>query len=416
MKKVFLSSIVCLFIVMALSSCGGGSSSKQLTDGDTISSDGDSLNQITDGENLSDYGGDAFNQLTDREILVKIYEALNGPEWDEYAKENWLTDKPIGEWRSVKTNDDGRVIELDLYERGIIPAEIGGLSELEKLSIKMTDLGFDNVIPAEIGRLKKLKYLWLSAANTPTPDNTILPNISMLKNLEELVVLGLGGAIPENIGQLRKLRKLHLWRFEGKIPVSICELIALEELRLITSSQPVGAVPENIGRLSKLKLLEIDYNKWEIEIDQPNAKFPESVWDLTNLENLKMGSLSNTGGPIPGDKVAKMTNLKEIIIVKCGIAGPIPAELFASDRMSWIAFSKNKLTGIIPTEIGNCRNLRYIHLADNQLSGNIPEELANCKKLFGCYLYGNQLSPDIPPALKKHPKFSEFVFISNPNY
>ena len=411
MKKI-LSSIVCLFIIMAMSSCGGGSSSKQLTDGET--SDGDSLNQMTDEENLSDYGGDAFNQLTDREILVKIYEATNGPEWKESSRENWLTDKPIGEWRWVKTNDEGRVIELQLPGRGLIPAEIGGLSELENLDIRMQELGSDNVIPAEIARLTKLKYLWISAETDRIYDNTILPNISMLKNLEELTVLGLGGAIPENIGQLRKLRKLFLWRFEGKIPESICELTALEELRLVNTSQAVGAVPENIGRLSKLKFLEIDYNNWEIEIIQPNAKFPESVWDLTNLETLKMGSLSNTGGPMPGDKVAKMKNLQEIRITKCGITGPIPAELFASNKMSVMVFSKNELTGNIPTEIGDCRNLRYLDLADNQLSGNIPEELANCKKLIACILYGNQLSPDIPSALKKHPKFSDFQFRTYP--
>ena len=411
MKKI-LSSIICIVIIMAMSSCGGGISSKQLTEGETI--DGDSLNQLTDEEHLSDNGGDAFNQLTDREILVKIYEATNGPEWSEHLRENWLTDKPIGEWSRVKTNDDGRVIELELHGRGLLPAEIGGLSELENLNIQMKKSGADNVIPAQIGRLTKLKYLWISAETDLIYDNTILPNISMLKNLEELTILGLGGAIPENIGQLRKLRKLFLWRFEGKIPESICELTNLEELRLIAFSQPVGAVPECIGRLSKLKLLEIGYDKWKEEINQPNSKFPESVWDLTNLETLNMRSLSNTGGPIPGDKVAKMKNLQEIKITKCGITGPIPAELFASNKMSTMVFSENKLTGNIPTEIGDCRNLRYLNLSDNQLSGNIPEELANCKKLVGCILYGNQLSPDIPPALKNHPKFSEFQFRTYP--
>lgn len=411
MKKVFLSSVGCLFVVLAIISCGG-SSSKQLSDGET--SAGDSLNQMTDEENLSDYGGDAFNQLTDREILVKIYEATNGPEWSENARENWLTDKPIGEWRWVKTNDDGRVIELELHGRGFLPAEIGGLSELENLNIQMKQLGVDNVIPAEIGRLTKLKYLWISAETDDIYENTILPNISMLKNLEELTILGLGGVIPENIGQLRKLRKLFLWRFEGKIPESICELTDLEELRLVNTSQAVGAVPGNIGRLSKLKLLEIGYDKLKEEINQPNSKFPESVWDLTNLETLNMRSLSNTGGPIPGDKVAKMKNLQEIKITNCGITGPIPAELFASNKMYVMVFSKNELTGNIPTEIGNCRNLRYLNLSDNQLSGNIPEELANCKKLIACILYGNQLSPDIPPALKKHPKFSDFQFRTYP--
>ena len=44
MKKIF-SPTLCLFIVIAMSSCSGGSS-KQLTDGGTISSGGDSMNQL----------------------------------------------------------------------------------------------------------------------------------------------------------------------------------------------------------------------------------------------------------------------------------------------------------------------------------------------------------------------------------
>ena len=399
MRKIF-SLMMCLFFVITMINCVGGGSSKQLTEGETISN-----------------GIDSLDQLTDRQSLVIIYDALNGAEWDEFDRENWLTDKPIGEWRGVKTNDEGRVIELNLGgpdKRGLLPVEIGGLTELEYLKISVFDLGFDNVIPAEIGRLTKLKHLWLSASNTPNPDKTILPDLSTLVNLEELVVLGVGGAIPENIGQLRKLRILNLWAFEGEIPESICELTNLEELSLTTFYQPVGAVPENIGRLSKLKLLEIDYGESH-KVKQPNAKFPESMWDLTNLETLRMRSLSNDGGPIPGDKVAKMTNVKEITIVKCGITGTIPAELFALEKLTHLRINNNKLTGSIPSEIGNCTNLYFLYLDNNQLTGNIPDELAKCEKLAVLNLSGNQLSPVIPEGLKKHPNFNDFRFIPSIN-
>jgi hypothetical protein len=46
----------------------------------------------------------------------------------------WLSDAPLSEWDGVKTDDDGRVIELDLnynYLSGEIPAELGSLSNLE---------------------------------------------------------------------------------------------------------------------------------------------------------------------------------------------------------------------------------------------------------------------------------------------
>ena len=48
----------------------------------------------------------------DREILVALYNATDGPNWG-YAF-NWLTDAPLGDWSGVETNALGRVTELNL--------------------------------------------------------------------------------------------------------------------------------------------------------------------------------------------------------------------------------------------------------------------------------------------------------------
>ena len=372
MKKI-LVSIIYLFIVLAMISCGGNSS-KQLTDQDPLSSK----------------GVDSVKLLTDREILMKIYEAMNGPEWDNTYGRDWGSDEPIEDWNGVGVNDEGRVNVLFMHDsnvRGLIPAEIGGLTELSFLNIHMSC--------------------------SIQEERTVFPNLTNLVNLKKLEMNGFGGAIPENIGQLTKLQYLSLNGFEGEIPESICELAELEELILETDNQPVGAVPDCIGRLSKLKKLFIEYKtETEGEIKQANAKFPESIWDLTNLEMLSLCSLSNTGGPIPGDKVSKMTNLIHIKIADCGISGRIPVEFFESGKLMGLRINKNKLTGSIPSEIGNCLNLYYLNLSQNQLTGNIPEELANFKRGYieGFDLSGNQLSPDIPAALKEHPSFSKFKF------
>ena len=77
---------------------------------------------------------------TDREILVALYNALNGPNWED--SENWLTDAPLGEWSSVTTDDNGRVIILLLGHQnsgqalnGEIPPELGNLASLQDLSL-----------------------------------------------------------------------------------------------------------------------------------------------------------------------------------------------------------------------------------------------------------------------------------------
>ena len=358
-------------------------------------------------------GGPA-KQLTDKEILVKIYEGMNGPNWTEPHGENWLSDKPIGEWKGVEINDEGRVITLRIIGdsvRGLIPAEIGGLTELEQLFLYSRNFDIPNVIPAEIGKLTKLKILSLTAYTSPKQDSPVLPDISALVNLERLLLTRFGGAIPEYIGQLGKLRIFTFSGFEGKIPESICKLTDLEELFLSTSNQPEGEVPACIGNLSKLKSLRIDYSTgFAGGINEVNANFPESVWDLTNLEYLFLRSISNTGGPIPSDKVVKMTTLKNITIASCGITGTIPAGFFASGKLADLSIYQNKLTGSIPTEIGNCVNLSTLRLTQNQLSGTIPAELAKCEKLNLFDLSGNELSPNIPAALKAHPNFSKFKF------
>ncbi|MDE2752657.1 MAG: Ig-like domain-containing protein, partial [Gemmatimonadota bacterium] len=47
--------------------------------------------------------------LSDREILEMVYDATGGPDWTN--NENWLTDRPLGEWHGIRENR-GRVTSL----------------------------------------------------------------------------------------------------------------------------------------------------------------------------------------------------------------------------------------------------------------------------------------------------------------
>ena len=78
---------------------------------------------------------------TDRETLVALYNATDGENWRDNA--NWLSDAPLGEWYGVTTDDDGRVTELRLRNSelsGEIPADLGGLSNLEGLFLSGNQL------------------------------------------------------------------------------------------------------------------------------------------------------------------------------------------------------------------------------------------------------------------------------------
>ena len=98
---------------------------------------------------------------SDRAVLVTLYHSTGGPNWT--ANTNWLSDRPIGEWRGVTTNSNGRVIRLDLSYNdltGEIPPELGGLSNLTSLTLGGNQLTGE--IPPELGRLSNLTGLWLS--------------------------------------------------------------------------------------------------------------------------------------------------------------------------------------------------------------------------------------------------------------
>ena len=71
---------------------------------------------------------------TQKPALVALYNATGGANW--FDNTNWLTAKPLAEWYGVKTNTEGIVVELVLYENdlaGAIPAQITDLTNLTKL-------------------------------------------------------------------------------------------------------------------------------------------------------------------------------------------------------------------------------------------------------------------------------------------
>ena len=72
----------------------------------------------------------------DRPVLISLYHTTDGPNWIESG--DWLSDRPIGEWYGVATDDEGRVIELLLGDNrlsGPVPAELGNLSKLQWLGL-----------------------------------------------------------------------------------------------------------------------------------------------------------------------------------------------------------------------------------------------------------------------------------------
>ena len=139
---------------------------------------------------------------TDREMLVALYNATDGPNWDQ--NENWLSHQPVGQWYGVTTDDSGRVTELDLHDNhlsGKMPPELGNLANLQFLYLNYNQLSGE--IPPELGNLANLEDLGLSY-NRLTGE--IPPELGNLANLVGLDFRKnqLGGEIPPGVGQPRQ--------------------------------------------------------------------------------------------------------------------------------------------------------------------------------------------------------------------
>ena len=168
---------------------------------------------------------------TNREILEMLHDATGGRDWID--SRNWLTDAPLGEWRGVEVDDQGRVVELRLWDNGLagpIPPELGELAHLEYL--RLSDNGLTGAIPPELSGLSGLTYLALDG-NALT--GAIPPELGALPALEELRVENndLSGPLPPEFGGLASLRGLGLTgnaRMSGPLPAELTSLGPLERL------------------------------------------------------------------------------------------------------------------------------------------------------------------------------------------
>ena len=109
-----------------------------------------------------DPGTTDTSAMSDSTVLVLLYQDMDGPNWAK--NDNWLSDAPIGEWYGVTTKRSGRgVLGLDLSSndlRGMIPPELGDLSDLE--SLDLSDNRLRGSIPSDLGDLSNLELLDLS--------------------------------------------------------------------------------------------------------------------------------------------------------------------------------------------------------------------------------------------------------------
>ena len=279
---------------------------------------------------------------TDKDALIALYESTDGDNW--VSNQNWLSNDPIGTWYGVITDENDRVIDLDLSEN-----ELNG------------------TIPSELGNLIYLEYLYLSENQL---SGTIPSALGILSNLIELSLRSneLTGTIPPELGRLANLEALYLW-----------------------DNELSGTIPTELGNLTNLEWLSFTENRL-------SGPIPPKLDKLTNLKALYLGK-NELSGTIPPE-LGNLTNLEQLFLHSNKLSGAIPSELGNLTKLTELSLWGNGLSGTMPSELGNLIELTGLGLADNKLSGDIPPALGNLSSLEQLYLSGNRLEGCVPVVLE----------------
>ena len=285
---------------------------------------------------------DAQIPTAERNALIALYNSTAGAGWTNST--NWLGAAGTEcTWYGV-TCVGGYVQKLSLGSKnlsGVIPAELGDLSNLEELSL------YNNQLT---------------------------------------------GSIPSELGSLSNLKKLSLMmnQLSDSIPPELGDLTSLSTGLMLNDNQLTGSIPPELGKLSHLQNLYLYSN-------QLSGNIPPELGNLVSL--LRMHLYDNQlSGSIPPELATPM-NMGNLYLNDNQLSGSIPPELGSSHNLWRLDLSNNQLTGSIPPELGSITTLRNLHLSSNRLSGPIPPELGDLSNLEALSLHSNRLSGNIPIEL-----------------
>ncbi|KAL8240937.1 hypothetical protein R6Q59_014292 [Mikania micrantha] len=340
------------------------------------------------------------------------------------------------------------------FKRIQIPSFIGSLGTLRYLNLSESNFG--GMIPPQIGNISELRVLSLRNLFENTP--TFITKMQWLSGLRwlhhlDVSMIDLSKATDwfQVINTLPSLVELHL---------SVC---------LLSDLHP--HVPSL--NVTSLSLLDISVNafvspyipRWIfsltslVSLDFSGCGFiplPSSIYsfrNLTSLESLNIGSNYFMNSPLVSKQmsgnsklvldISNLSNLKFLDVSDCGVSSSGLHSLHNLTSLLSLYVSENQLTKAIPNSFGNLCNLRDLDLSSNNfgnaglthllksffnckspslesldisqsgLSGPIPNSIGRLSSLKTLSLFGNMLNGSIPDSIGQLSKLNTLFFFNN---
>lgn len=300
--------------------------------------------------------------MSQKTILTKFYEALNGSNWKE--NENWCVSDNIKDWYGVVMNDKGHVTGLYLsgnHLEGNLPDELFELVSLEDLILDSPK--HHNTLDSEIIDDWNLIYGDL---------NELGSKIAKLTNLKQLDFNGLVNITCKDIPD-------EIWMPQME--------------RIVLSQLPIkGRITPAIGNATNLRYLDISRNNRKTDL---RGTIPAEITKLKKLKELFLEGNCHLTGPIP-ENIEDMESLEWLDLYDCALTGTVPESIFKLKNLFSLSINENFLKGEF--ELNKLSDLPYLRTcrisSNNNLQGigEVPDfiERVNFDRdgYSYCYEYG----------------------------
>ncbi|KAL2490823.1 putative LRR receptor-like serine/threonine-protein kinase [Abeliophyllum distichum] len=270
--------------------------------------------------------------------------------------------------------------------------------------IRIDGNSFDGMLPRSLGNFS-------ASIEAFTADfcgiKGIIPN--EIGNISNLIELGIGGneltgTIPDTLGQLTKVQMLTLNdnKLQGSIHVNLCNLVNLYHLDL-GNNHLSRQLPNCLGNLTSLRELNLSYNSLTFTI-------PSTLWTNTDIQIMDLSYNLFNGSLAP--EIGSVNGMRELYLSRNQFSGEIPSTIGQLQSLVNLTLSNNRLHGPIPESLGDLIALQYLDLSKNNLYGEIPSSLEKLKELVYFNVSFNELSGEIPNG-GPFKNLTAFFFVGN---